>query len=184
MILAAIVVCEIAFWVFLVAGLLARYVLRRRGLGAALLLASPFVDLALLVLIAVDLHRGADPTQAHAMAAAYIGVTVAWGHSLVRWADQRVAYRFASGPPPDRPPKVGPEKVRYEWREFGKAGVFWLVSCLILLALAVIAGDVSGDNILIGFAGVLSVVIVIWFATGPLPAIVNPANRRSGLGVR
>ena len=137
--------------------------------------------MALLALTAVDLHRGADPTQAHAMAAAYIGFTVAFGHSLVRWADQRVAFRFASGPPPDRPPKAGPEKVRYEWREFGKLVVAWLVSCLILLALAVVAGDVSGDNILIGFAGVLCLVVVIWFATGPLPAVLNPANRRTGI---
>lgn len=79
MVLGAIVVCEIVFWVFLAAGMAARYVLRRPRLGLALLLGSPIVDLALLALTAVDLHRGGAATQVHALAATYLGATVGFG---------------------------------------------------------------------------------------------------------
>ncbi|MDT7650336.1 MAG: hypothetical protein QOI36_1742, partial [Pseudonocardiales bacterium] len=46
--------------------------------------------------------------------------TVAFGHSMIRWADARFAHRFAGGPPPPRPPRYGAAKVAYEWREWGK----------------------------------------------------------------
>ena len=45
MVVAAIVACEIGFWVVLAAGLLTRYVLRRPRAGAALLVCVPLVDL-------------------------------------------------------------------------------------------------------------------------------------------
>ena len=59
MIVAVIVACEIGFWVVLAAGLVSRYVLRRRRLSTALLAAVPLVDLVLLVVSVLDL-RGAS----------------------------------------------------------------------------------------------------------------------------
>ena len=50
---------------------------------------------------------GRRPNFTHGLAAAYLGFSVAFGHSMVRWADQRFAHRFAGGPPPWRPPKQG-----------------------------------------------------------------------------
>jgi hypothetical protein len=41
---AAIVACEAAFWLVLLAALAARYLWRRSGLGRALLFALPVVD--------------------------------------------------------------------------------------------------------------------------------------------
>lgn len=41
MIVAIIAACEILFWVFVIAGLAARYLLERRRLGAALLVMAP-----------------------------------------------------------------------------------------------------------------------------------------------
>lgn len=178
MIFAAIVTGEVAFWVLLVAGLAARYVLRRPRLGMLLLLGTPIVDAALLAVTAIDLHRGATPTQAHALAAAYLGFTVAFGHSLVSWADQRFAHRFAGGPAPVKRPKTGPAKLRYEWREFAKAAVAWGLSCVILLGLAAIVGNAERAQTLLGFTGVLSLVLVIWFVTGPVPATLSGANHR------
>lgn len=56
--IAVIIACEIGFWVLLLAGLLTRYVLRRPGLGAALLIAVPLVDVLLLAVSAIDLRGG------------------------------------------------------------------------------------------------------------------------------
>ena len=179
MLYAAIAVCEVAFWVFLVAGLAARYLLKRPALGMALLLGSPAADLLLLVLTAVDVYRGATPTQAHALAAAYLGFTVAFGHSAVRWADERFAYRFASGPRPQRPPKHGPAKVRHEWQVFRQAFLAWAVASVLLLALTALVGDLTRAQALLGYAGMLTVVLVIWFVSGPVPAVFAESHRRS-----
>ena len=103
MLVALIVACEIGFWVVLGSGLVARYLLGRRRLGAILLALAPVVDLVLLTATVIDLSRGATADFAHGLAAAYIGFSVAFGHSMIRWADARFAHRFAGGPRPPRP---------------------------------------------------------------------------------
>ena len=91
---ALIIACEAAFWVVLALALVARYVFRRMGLSRVLLFALPVVDLMLLVFTALDLRSGTPATFAHGLATAYVGFTVAFGGSLVDWADQRFAHRF------------------------------------------------------------------------------------------
>lgn len=168
MLLAVIVGCEIGFWAVLGAGLVARYPLRMRRLGAALLVCVPLVDLVLLVATVLDLRRGAVANVTHGLAAAYLGFSVAFGHSMVRWADQRFAHHFAGGPPPWRPPKRGPERVRYEWREWGKAVVAWLISCLLLGLAVLVVGDATRTAALVEWMGRLTTVVVIWFVAAPL----------------
>ncbi len=82
MLLVLIVAAELAFWLMLVAGLVTRYGLGRPRLGLALLIATPFVDLALLAATTIDLRRGGEAALPHALAAVYIGVSVAWGHRI------------------------------------------------------------------------------------------------------
>jgi len=167
-IIAGIVACEIAFWAFLCGGLAVRYLLRKRRLSTFVLLGSPLADLGLLVLSAIDLARGARATEAHALAAAYISFTVVFGHSVVRWADARFAHRFAGGPPPVKGPKRGPERVRHEWREFGKA-VLAVAMASALIGLAVLLIDNSDrSQALIGFETHLGGLLVIWLIVGPL----------------
>ncbi|MFJ2092376.1 hypothetical protein ACIOEW_24345 [Streptomyces sp. NPDC087901] len=131
MIVTLIVLCEIAFWVLLAAGLALRYVARMPRLGAAVLLCEPLLELVLLVVTAVDLKNGADPDWKHGLAAVYIGFTVGLGHSTVRWVDARVAHRFAGGPPPVKPPKYGMARAVHEWRVAGR----WTVAAVTALAL-------------------------------------------------
>ncbi|WP_407342151.1 hypothetical protein [Pengzhenrongella phosphoraccumulans] len=87
MLVAVIAACEVGFWVLLGAGLVARYALRRPRLGAALLVGVPLVDLVLLAATVLDLRAGSTATFVHGLAAAYIGFSVAFGHSTIRWAD-------------------------------------------------------------------------------------------------
>jgi hypothetical protein len=149
-ILAFIVVCEIEFWVFLLAGLAARYLLRWKTVSTILLVCVPLVDLALLAATIVDLRGGAVAEAAHGLAAAYIGFSVAFGHSLVRWADAQFAFRFAGGPRPAKPPRGGWARARHEWQEFGKAVVAWGVSGLLLVGGIALVGETERTEALQG----------------------------------
>jgi hypothetical protein len=184
-VLIAIVACEIGFWVVLGAGLLARYGLRRRRLGGALLLAVPVVDLVLLVLTAVDLRSGAEPDLTHGLAALYLGFSVAFGHELVRWADVRVAHRFAGGPAPQGPPPSGtPARVRKEWRDFGLALLGAGLSAAVLAGLALTTPPDVDDGPLLGLLPKLVLVLVIWLLGWPVWESVVAARRRQGSGQR
>ncbi len=66
-----IIGCEIAFWIFVAAGLCVRYLLGKKRLGVALLMATPIIDLLLLVATVVDLQRGATASMVHGIAAIY-----------------------------------------------------------------------------------------------------------------
>jgi hypothetical protein len=179
MLLAIIVACEIGFWLVLGGGLVARYLLRRRVLSTILLVAAPLVDVVLLVATVIDLSRGAPAEFAHGLAAAYIGVSVAFGHSMIRWADQRFAHRFAGGPPPSRPPRHGRARTRYEWREFGKAALAWAISCGLLVAAIVIVGDAERTEGLQGWIARLTIVLAIW-SLWPITHTIWPAKPKTG----
>ncbi|MEU9062614.1 hypothetical protein AB0D13_28065 [Streptomyces sp. NPDC048430] len=131
MIVTLIVLCEVGFWVLLAAGLALRYVARKPRLGAAVLLCEPLLEVVLLVVTAVDLKNGAEPDWKHGLAAVYIGFTVWLGHSTVKWADARVAHRFAGGPPPVRPPKYGMARAAHEWRTAAR----WILASVTAMAL-------------------------------------------------
>ncbi|NMM86631.1 hypothetical protein B2J88_20045 [Rhodococcus sp. SRB_17] len=162
MIIHLIVACEIMFWVFIAAGLAARYLLRKPTLGAALLICAPLVDVVLLVATALDLRGGGQANFSHGLAAAYIGVSVAFGHSLVAWADAQFSYRFAGGPRPVAPPKYGTPRALREWREFGKAALAWAISCGLLTVAIFLVDDAGRTEALEGWISNLTLVLGIW----------------------
>ncbi|MFV0127747.1 hypothetical protein ACLGI4_08540 [Streptomyces sp. HMX112] len=127
MIVALIVICEVGFWVLLAAGLAVRYLLRMPRTGMALLLCEPLLEVLLLVVTALDLENGAEPSAKHGLAALYIGYTVGHGHRTVKWLDGHAAHRLAGAPRPPGPPRYGMARARYE-------GGLWLGT---LLAAAV-----------------------------------------------
>ncbi|MFI9008392.1 hypothetical protein ACIGNX_14300 [Actinosynnema sp. NPDC053489] len=163
-----IVACEIGFWVVLGAGLLARYVLRMPRLGGVLLVCTPLVDVVLLVATVFDLRRGGEATGVHGLAAIYLGVSVAFGHTMLRWADQRFAHRFAGGPPPVKPPRHGPGKVRYEWREWGKFALAWVIACSVMLLLRYVVGTPERTEALWGQMQGMTLVGGVWLVGWPV----------------
>ncbi|MGW0434226.1 hypothetical protein ACWDV4_17005 [Micromonospora sp. NPDC003197] len=179
MVLAVIVACEIGFWVLLGAGLVARYLLRLRRLSTVLLLSVPLVDLVLLTATVIDLRRGATANFTHGLAAAYLGFSIAFGHSMIRWADQRFAHRFAGGPPPWKPPKGGWARARYEWREWGKGMLGWAVACVLLGAGILMVDDASRTAELLAWIARLSVAMVIWFVAFPVWATIFPSRSQT-----
>ena len=161
MIVAVIVACEVLFWVFIVAGLTARYVFRRQRLGAGLLMAAPFVDLVLLAASVIDLRSGGTATLAHSLAGIYIGVSVAFGHSMIRWADVRFAHRFAGGPAPTPKPRYGRAHAAYERRGFARHLLAWAIGCGLLGAAILLIGDASRTEALFNTARLWTLVLAI-----------------------
>ena len=175
MLVALIIACEIGFWVVLAAGLATRYLLGRRRAGAILLACVPLVDVVLLTATVIDLSRGATAEFAHGLAAAYLGFSVAFGPSMIRWADQRFAHRFAGGPAPQRPPRAGRARARHERREFGKALIAWAIACGLLVAAIAIVGDAARTAALQGWIVRLTIVVAVW-SLWPIAPSVWPAG--------
>ncbi|AKH84913.1 membrane protein [Streptomyces sp. CNQ-509] len=142
MVVTLIIVCEVAFWVLLAAGLALRYLVRKPRLGAAVLLCEPLLEVVLLVVTAIDLKNGAEPDWKHGLAAVYIGFSVALGPSTIRWVDARFAHRFAGGPPPVKPPRYGMARARHEW----SVAVRWILASGIAIALLQGAVWYVGDD--------------------------------------
>lgn len=165
---ALVVACEVAFWVFLLAAVVARYGLHRRRASTVLLLCEPLLEVVLLVATVGDLLRGSEATWTHGLAALYLGFTVGFGKLTVHKVDAWVAWRFADGPRPPRPPRHGPEARAHEWRLWGRVVVAWVVSAAVLGVLLLLAQDAAAREVLLGWLGRATVVLVGWFVFGPL----------------
>lgn len=167
-----IVGCEIGFWLVLLSGLAVRYLLRRPTLSRWLLASLPLIDLFLVLFTAADLKSGTTATVAHGLAAAYVGFTLAFGATMVGWADARFAHRFAAGPAPAPAPTHGWAVVRFDLE-------LWLrciVACAIALALieAIIAyvADAGRTEPLLEWYRHAFGCVVLWFVFGPVWSLV------------
>ncbi|WP_282944879.1 hypothetical protein [Cellulomonas endometrii] len=179
---ALVVACEVGFWVFLAAAVVARYALRMRRTSTVLLLCEPLLEVVLLVATVGDLLRGSEATWTHGLAALYLGFTVAFGRRTVHAVDAWVAHRFFGGPAPVKPPKHGPVRVRYEWALWLRALLAWVVACAVLgvlLLLAQGAGEAAAQQreVLLGWGARASVVLVGWLVFGPVWEMLTPADR-------
>ncbi|MER7950827.1 hypothetical protein ABTY59_25885 [Streptomyces sp. NPDC096079] len=177
MIVTLIVLCEVGFWVLLAAGLATRYLLKMPRTGMALLLCEPLLEVLLLVVTAIDLKNGADPSWKHGLAALYIGYTVGHGHRTVKWLDGHAAHRLAGGPPPPKPPKYGMARARHE-------GAIWLGTLvgaavaggLLLLAMWYVGDGGNTDSLrswmyaawrAVGIHGLIALSYLVWQKKDP-----------------
>ncbi|MFI1918285.1 hypothetical protein [Nocardia sp. NPDC020380] len=167
MMVTIILVCEAAFWVTVVSGLLLRYVLRLRQVSSVVLALVPLIDVALVVAVAIDVSRGAEVTAVHRLAGIYLGWTVMFGKSTIAWLDGWFAYRFADAPRPPKPPKKGPEAVRHEMKSFIK----WLgaaaIALVVCFGLSVTVADTQQATALRDVVQPLWIITIVWFLFGP-----------------
>lgn len=159
MILAAIIACEIGFWLALVTGLSLRYIARKPRLGVALLIAAPVIDLVLLALVAVDLIGGGTASWHHGLAALYIGISVAYGHRMIAWLDAKFATRFDGAPP--RTPLTGWAYTAACWKDVGRTLLAAAIAAGILGGLILVVGDPARTEQLRGFFPILAVIVAI-----------------------
>lgn len=163
MLLAVIVACEIAFWVLLLLGLAVRYPGRRPRLGAAILVGVPLVDLVLLVVTVLYLRAGGTPDLTTGLAAAYIGVSIAFGPGIIARMDARFAHRYRGGPPVPQTPRYGAERARYEWAELRRAALAFVIASLLLLGGVALVGGFDQGMPLLSWIYKLALVLLIWF---------------------
>lgn len=173
-----IIGCEVSFWLMLILGLAARYLLQRKKLSHILLLTLPALDLALLFFTAIDLGSGTPASFVHGLAAAYVGFTVAFGGIAVSWADQRFAHRFANAPAPSKAPTRGWPALRYEIFLWLRCLVAAAVTMVLLLGLIVFVNNESATEALNEWFGIAIGGAIIWFICGPLWALVFSSWRR------
>lgn len=163
MILAVVIACEIAFWVVIALGLLARYALGLRRTGAVLLALTPVVDVVLLIATAADLIGGASATLAHSLSALYLGFSIAYGHALVRVADIRFAHRFAGGPAPVK--RYGAAYAKSCWADLLRTVLASGIAAGVVLLLRSLASDPSRTAALDGVLPILLVVCAVELIT-------------------
>ena len=83
---------------------------------------------------------------------------------MIRWADVRVAHRFAGGPAPERPPRTGLAHARREREGWYRHGLAWTVGAALIGAAVLLAGDLDRTAALWRLLGVWTVVLAIDFA--------------------
>lgn len=171
-----IIGCEIAFWIVLAGGLALRYFAKAKRASTAVLFLVPVVDLVLLIAVGIDLHRGTEATAVHGLAALYLGVSVAFGHRMITWADGQFAYRFAGGRKPAKPPRSGPAKAAREWKDFGLVVIAAAIAAGSILLLRYVVSTPDKTEALVGRLGTVGIVLVIWFVAGPLWSMLNAGN--------
>ncbi|MBA4603114.1 hypothetical protein [Thermoactinomyces mirandus] len=158
-----IIGCEIAFWVFVLAGLTARYIFKQKKLGLLLLICTPIVDLILLVATVIDIRNGAIATTVHGLSAIYIGVSVAFGHQMIKWADEHFAYRFGYGEKPVKIKKYGKEHARQEREGWYRHLLSWLIGGGILTGIILYINNSTQTEALLHTLRIWSIVLAVDF---------------------
>ncbi|MGM7723929.1 hypothetical protein [Metabacillus sp. Hm71] len=157
-----IVFCEVAFWVVIVLGLTVRYLFKQKRLGLILLALTPLIDLILLITAGFDLYRGANATLAHALAAVYIGVSLAYGKSMIEWADQRFQYYvMKQGEKPRK--QYGMEYAKHNLTNFLRHIIAYVIGVGLLAGIMFLIDDPSRTEALGGVLRIWSLVLGIDF---------------------
>jgi hypothetical protein len=158
-----IIVCEIAFWLFVLAGLVTRYILKMKPLGGLLLLCTPLIDLILIFATIIDLRDGDKASVVHGLAAVYIGVTIAYGKRMIQWADERFAYWFAKGDKPTSKPKYGTEHAKYERQGWYRSLLGWTIGNALIFMIIFLVNDHERTKELYKVVGVWTSILVVDF---------------------
>lgn len=157
-----IVASEIGFWVAIALGLFTRYILKKPKLGLFFLALTPVIDLILLVATGVDLYHGAAATKVHGIAAVYIGISIAFGKSMIRWADTRFQYYvMKQGPKPVK--RFGIDYAKHYFKSWGQHVLAYIIGVGILFALIYLINDPTRTEVLTGFIKLWTLVLGIDF---------------------
>lgn len=132
-----IIGCEVGFWLCLIAGLAVRYLVRAPRASVLILLGAPALDVVLLVVTAISLKSGTAPEIGHAIAAIYLGFSVAYGHRMIKWADVRFAHYFDKAPAPRK--VIGAAYAKLCWEDVARTGLAAAIACGVTAVLMMLA---------------------------------------------
>ncbi|MBM7621604.1 uncharacterized membrane protein YraQ (UPF0718 family) [Bacillus tianshenii] len=154
-----IIACEIGFWIFILLGLISRYIFKWKKTGMMFLASTPVIDLVLVVATIIDLKNGQQATSIHGLAAIYLGVTVAFGKSMIRWADERFAYHFSNGPKPLKKSTHGPSHAKMERNGWFRHLLGWIIGNAFLLGMIVLVGDPARTEELVNIMRLWAIIL-------------------------
>lgn len=139
-----ILLAEIAFWIVISAGLVSRYIWKRQRLSIVLLALTPVIDLALLMLTAIDLRNGEAASVVHGIAAIYIGASVAYGKTMIEWADEKF-HQWVLKQPKEKEQLFGKAKGIHELKMWSRHIVAYGIGSALLYGMIQYIGD-SGNT--------------------------------------
>lgn len=155
-----IVSAEIAFWIVIALGLIIRYVLKRKRLGLFFLALTQVIDLVLLIATTFDLYNGATATNVHAIAAIYLGVSIAFGKNMIAWADQKFTYYILKqGNKPRK--KYGFEHARHEMKGSLRHLLAFFIGGAFIVGIHVFIGIPDRTVLMLDTLRIWAIIVVI-----------------------
>ncbi|TKI70554.1 hypothetical protein FC756_07840 [Lysinibacillus mangiferihumi] len=158
--IAWIIAAEIAFWIVILIALVCRYRFNKPKLSIFFFALTPVIDLLLILLTALDLKAGTPASASHGIAAIYIGVSIAYGKTMITWADEKFQQWFL---------KITIEKQRltglakgiHEVKMLGLHVLAYIISTSLLYAMIVFIGQHTDTSSLLQVMKIWGIVLII-----------------------
>jgi hypothetical protein len=179
MLLWFIIGCEIGFWIFLFLGCSSGTYLKYPRTGKAVLFCVPLLDLILLFATAIDLHEGTVAEFAHGLAAVYLGFTVVYGSGVIKWLDQYVVYKFASGEKMNEPSTHGWSHAIYELKQWLKGVGAGAIAVISLFCAIKFVNQTEKTQLLHDWFHYIFWFLAMWFVCWPLWYTLFPKKPKS-----
>lgn len=158
MIIYLIVAAEVLFWVFIVLGLVARYILRQDMLSKVLLSSTIVVDLFLLIITSFHLYNGGEAEIAHGIAAVYIAVSIAFGKQMIQWFDDKFQSLLLKRQSVQK--KYGLDYAKHYLKSFIRHILAFIIAFILISLMQLIASNDSAKA-LYGIFNVWKVVLCV-----------------------
>ncbi|MGE7840895.1 hypothetical protein ACQKNX_08885 [Lysinibacillus sp. NPDC093712] len=158
--IAWIITAEIAFWIVILIGLVCRYRFKKPKLSIIFFALTPVIDLLLVLLTAMDLRAGTPASISHGIAAVYIGVSIAYGKTMITWADEKFQQWFLKLPI-EKKRLTGLAKGIHEIKMLGLHVIAYVISASLLYAMIVFIGQLTDTSSLLQVMKVWGIILII-----------------------
>lgn len=160
-IITLIIAAEILFWVFIVLGLVTRYIFHKEKLSMSLLSCTILVDLFLIIATTFNLYQGGTAEIAHGIAAVYISISIVFGKDFITWADEKFKVLYLKQTPPQK--IYGNQYAKQYLKSFFKHIIAFLIAYGLIYLMQVVANNSSSLNNLMGVINIWKIVLIIDF---------------------
>ncbi|MEU8990479.1 hypothetical protein AB0C98_29315 [Streptomyces sp. NPDC048558] len=141
--------------------------------GPPLLALAHEKDVVLLGATVTSIQDGAEPTVWHGLSAAYLGITVVYGHRTVRWADAKFARRFGGAAAARRPELYGRAAVVDAWKSWLRFLLAYAISVGLIFGLVVLIGTLDEGAPVLLYSLIWPTATTIWPGKAPETAKEN-----------